>query len=247
MKLNFKRLSVANFRSFDDKANISFEPGLHFVRGDNQDEPRLEANGAGKSSLFDALCWVLYGKTVKNLRNTDVTPWSGAEPTEVTLVIEVDTQDHKIARTINPNNLTLDGKRVGQDDIVTLIGMDFEVFNHAILFGQGQPLFFDKTPSEKMQVLSDVLQLERWEERSKFASNRVSNLETRKAQFSGQASGMSDTIQNMDGLINDAKRRRDQWEIDRAVRMTDKTAERERLERELERVVKQWGTAELSY
>ena len=75
----FKRIEIGNFKSFRGRHDFDltqFRAGLNFLTGRNQLEPELGANGVGKSTLWDALHWVLYGKTLDGLRAEDIHSWS---------------------------------------------------------------------------------------------------------------------------------------------------------------------------
>jgi DNA repair exonuclease SbcCD ATPase subunit len=46
--------------------------GLLLVQGENTDDTSTKSNGAGKSSLLDALCWCLYGETARGVSGDDI-------------------------------------------------------------------------------------------------------------------------------------------------------------------------------
>ncbi len=68
--MNFKYITVQGFRTFIKKqtfdiSNISVK-SLCYVTGKNRLEEALEGNDVGKSSLFEALCFCLFGTTSLN-------------------------------------------------------------------------------------------------------------------------------------------------------------------------------------
>ncbi|MEK6849329.1 MAG: AAA family ATPase, partial [Nanoarchaeota archaeon] len=74
----FQRLEIRNFKSFVGDHTFDFTqfgPGLYFLTGQNLAEPELGANGVGKSTLWDALYWVIYGRTLRGLRAGECRSW----------------------------------------------------------------------------------------------------------------------------------------------------------------------------
>jgi len=157
MKIEFQRTIIDNFCTFIDHQVFDFVgrgAGLHYIYGENRDEPALESNGSGKSSLFDAMCWCQYGRTTDGRKAPDIRPRHHKGTTRVTNVMLVDGEKTSITRQANPNTLTMNGKTCSQEQIDVL--MPFNLFASTILIGQGQPLFFDLKPAAKMELFSDA-------------------------------------------------------------------------------------------
>ena len=80
--MKIKRLVIQGFRSFSAAQELVVETlpaGLYLVTGKNIVEPSLEGNGVGKSSLFEALFWVLFDRTSRGLRAGNVKSWNSTE------------------------------------------------------------------------------------------------------------------------------------------------------------------------
>lgn len=106
MKILLKRMQLTNFkgiRSFQ----IDFDEGINEVRG---------ANGTGKTSLFDAFLWLLFGKDSQGKKDFGIKTYdeNGEEihhiEHNVTAVINVDGVDKVLSRTLREKWQTERGK-----------------------------------------------------------------------------------------------------------------------------------------
>lgn len=249
MKLNFVYLSIKNFKSFA-QATLSLDrygSGLHFLRGQNKVEPQLGANGTGKSSLWDAVCWCLYGRTVNELRNPDIKPWNGDKHTEVDLVLHLGDKSYAIGRSTFPNRISLDNKEVTQEVITELLGMSFEVFTHTILLGQGRPLFFDLQPRERMALFSEVLNLERWEQRSKAAGESASELDHEESTLTGELSSLETQLSETKESLRLVKESAASWREDKQASVKKLEKELAELRKLEEKLANQFSKADSLY
>lgn len=208
MILSFTSLVIKNFGSFLGEHELdlaSFGQGLHFVRGENQQEPRLAGNGSGKTTLWNALCWCLYGRTPDGRRNPDIEPRFGAKATTIVLEILLDDKTHIITRTTHPNSLLIDNKEVGQEQVDQLVGISFEVATHTLILGQGRPLFFDLQPKGKMDLFVSVLNLDRWDARADYASEQTRLLQTKESGLGGELNGMELQLSNLEAMLQTTK------------------------------------------
>lgn len=224
-KITIERIEVEGFKCFNAPAALDVgarAAGLHFVRGDNKTNKHMGANGAGKSTLIsDAPTWCLYGKTVSKLKTTDIRAWQSKKAVaRVALHLAVDGVRHIIERTSRSADLSIDGKTVGQQDVVDLIGLDFTAWEQAVVWGQGRPLFFDLEPREKMQLLSDALKLERWERRGTAAGARASDYERRASETRAEIEGLARAASDAQAAVDSAKAAASRWGAEHAERVT---------------------------
>lgn len=171
-----------NFRSFHGKHSFKLPtaPGLYYITGTNEFEPALDANGAGKSTLLEAIHWCLYGKTSRGLRGTDIVTW-GTKSAWVEVDLTVGESSFTVARAQSPNSLSIktgdETLLVEQDELEKRLRLSVEAFKYGVMTPQYGKSFFEKTPTEKLDVFSDILNLEVWLERSKAAEAAAKELE----------------------------------------------------------------------
>ena len=108
-----KSLTLKGFKSFADRAHMSFEPGLTVIVG---------PNGSGKSNISDAILWVLGEQSAKQLRGQAMEDviFSGSSArqpvgvAEVTLVL--DNSDHLLPVEFNEVAITRRMYRSGESE-----------------------------------------------------------------------------------------------------------------------------------
>lgn len=197
-------LHIENFGPFRSRQSFYFpsEPGLYFLWGENREEPRLEANGAGKSKLWEALCWVLYGKTPRGLKAGDVANWEAGKGAKVEFVFAHNVAEETccMTRTWSPNRWTLvtpygdeDLAKDATNPVLGLLQLDFLPFLYCILMAQSMPMFLDLEADKKTELFAEIMQLDVWlefsaraSERAKLADRELRDLEQKIAQLEGQ-------------------------------------------------------------
>jgi DNA repair exonuclease SbcCD ATPase subunit len=65
-------MQVENFLSFREAAFDFRDQGLVLVEGDNEDDDTASSNGSGKSAMIDALVWCLFGETLRGYKHDEV-------------------------------------------------------------------------------------------------------------------------------------------------------------------------------
>lgn len=187
MNLQAKSLILQGFKSF--KSSIEFDftslhPGLHFVTGLNLAEPALGENGVGKSSLWEGLCWVLYGKTSMNLKAGNIHNWTTKKQTVGRFKFVKENVEYEVERSWNPNKLLLiddNGYQViEQDTIDKLVGLNFFQFLYSVYISQFTSKFFDLEPSDKLSIFSEITGADIWINYSDKAKSMANKLETQK-------------------------------------------------------------------
>lgn len=183
--LVFESLIINNFKSFLGKHEFKLDrkPGLYYIAGKNKAAPELGPNGVGKSTIWDALIWVLEGKTGRDSRPSNaVIPWSLKEGTcSVALHFSKDGKSHTLKRSRRPNELTIyskwkhgSSKRVvDQVEVDKLLGVSEAMFRRTVILGQFGSLFLDLGPEKQSQMFNEALNLDLWLKASKIANAKL--------------------------------------------------------------------------
>lgn len=249
MQLEFTRLILTDFKEYRGKhvlhlSSLGF--GLHYVRGRNRVDA-LGSNGAGKSTLWDAFMWALTGRTVRGLRGIDVRTWGSEQQAVCRVDFYVGSDSHWVRRSTAKNGLWLDGKLCSQEEIDRLIGLSIISIPHTIVLGQKQELFFDLKPSQKLDVLSETLHLDKWDARSTRAREAFKELDGKASAVAQQLVQFELDAKAISKQLDDIKAQAAAWEKERAQGDTKLEEQRDALTKALSRATAEVGTHDLAY
>jgi exonuclease SbcC len=168
-------LRLSNFFSYHD-ATLDFS-GLNTacICGEN---------GAGKSSLLEAISWSVWGKT--RASSEDEIICVGERETRVDFTFESQGQGFRIIRSrrigqasslefqvetpIGFTTITAKGTKATQQKILETLNLDYDTFINSAYLRQGRAdEFMLKRPNDRKQVLADLLKLDRYEVLAKKA------------------------------------------------------------------------------
>lgn len=219
-----RALRLERFGSFRKRQTFEFPraPGLYFMQGKNEVEPRLTANGTGKSTIWKALTWLMHGRTPEGLGASDICSWGEDKGTEVSLEFSDDEDGlpQFITRTWKPNSwkfLDLFGKTVDlakdpQNEVLQALRISLEPWLCTVLMAQGQDYFLDMDRNRQAALFASVMDLDGWMTRADRASKAASEQDTKSRRLErdlAEARGRLDTLERHDGA-GDAKKWREE-------------------------------------
>lgn len=174
MKFSIYAIELHNFKCFRGDHTFEFpqEPGLYHFTGKNLHNPRLGANGVGKSTVIDAINWVLFGRTSRGLKANDIISW-GEKSASVALTLGFGDKDREISRSQKPNKILIDGEPKSQEDIDDLIRLNQEAFNASVIIPQFNESFFDLPPAKKLAMFSKIMDLDYWLDKADLAKEHA--------------------------------------------------------------------------
>ncbi len=164
-----KYLRISGFLSYQEPIELDFTGfELACISGHN---------GAGKSSLLDAMTWAMFGQA---RRRDDSVINSHCDAAEVIFDFWYEKHLYRVQRSKQPGKstilefylhdqerwrpLTEHTVRDTEDRIEQTLRMDYETFINASFFLQGKAdQFAQQRPGDRKRILSSILGLEMWE------------------------------------------------------------------------------------
>jgi DNA repair exonuclease SbcCD ATPase subunit len=145
-------LEASDFCCFEHIELPLHNRGLVWLGGANMDTEAATSNGSGKTSIFKALGWGIYGKAIDGKHGDEVIR-DGAKCAAVGICYEdgwrsVRTRHRGAPRVelITPEGVPFEASREDIDTkIVDLVGMDFHAFHNTVLYGQDDKNRFIRT------------------------------------------------------------------------------------------------------
>jgi exonuclease SbcC len=196
-------LRISGFLSYNQPVELDFSSfDLACISG---------ANGAGKSSLLDAITWALFGQA---RRRDDAIINSRAKAAEVRLDFLYEGSLYRIQRTKPRDKTTMleflvreEGEnaawrpltehtvRETELRIQSVLRLDYETFTNASFFLQGKAdQFAQQRPSDRKRILSSILGLDAWETYRAAAAERRRAVENETAIYASQLNEIEEEL-----------------------------------------------------
>lgn len=181
--INLMEVSIQNFKSIENSKLSLYNQGLCSIIGNNMDDALAASNGAGKSTIIDAICWALYGKTVRGKTADSVLSWFNAKDCRVSVIIADGVSE--TGAYINPisivryrnhkehgNNIYIlygtqledaATNKATQEKIEAILGFSYDIFCVLLIYGTSSKStkpFMLKTDKEKKEFTDFLLDIE---------------------------------------------------------------------------------------
>ena len=216
-----------NYGSFHGAHTFTFaDRGTTLILGRNLDDPRTKSNGAGKSTIGDALEWCFFGVVPRDDTADSVINDVAGKGLSVTVQVQDD--DGKIIQIqrtrgvksmkdgprvwLNGGDLTKLDASATQEVIERLLGLDQQVFRAAVFFAQGERFCFaDAKPSERDEILTKVLQLGDLDRCAEILEKRLKDEEFKLVALDAKLNSVQANIQHWNNAHVAAAQRHVVW------------------------------------
>lgn len=199
-----------NFLSFGSRwQDMELYNGINFVTGLDKDKGK--SNGAGKSSFLETIPFALFGKTARDITQTQIINWKNKKNCRVVFRFKINDILYEIDRQLRPNKLEIykNGVSIDQDAhksdyqsmFEDIFGMDVKMFMnliHSNINNSGSILSMKK--AEKRTFLEKMFGLEIYSNMNKLANDKLRVVEEKKYKFETDIKSYRDKIESSENL-----------------------------------------------
>ncbi len=173
-------------------------------------------NGAGKSALLDAITWALWEKArAENQHLVSL----GESDTRVEFSFLLDGREYRVIRGYTSSGrsrsllelhlrdgdewrpVTSGGKQSVQREIDRILGLDYATFVNSVFLLQGKAdEFTRRSPSERKRILSELLELDRYERYREVVRDEIRRLREERARLERELELLTERAAAVDGL-----------------------------------------------
>lgn len=187
--MKIKTLSISNFLSFGENVVFDTDNLGNLILVEGEVSGGEGSNGAGKSSLFEAVYWSLTGSTVRGVRAKDVVR-NGEK--SVRVVVEFDLRDARIRVDrfwsekkkevvvfVGGEEERFHDSKQGTERIFEVLGISPKLLAIVSFYGRKFVTFSSLSPKERAEIIDVLARGEIWEKARVEARSRNSDAEKR--------------------------------------------------------------------
>ena len=214
-----KSLTLKGFKSFADRAHMTFEPGLTVIVG---------PNGSGKSNISDAILWVLGEQSAKQLRGQAMEDviFSGSSArkpvsvAEVTLVL--DNSDHVLPVDFDEVAITRRMYRSGESEYLINSSpcrlMDIQDIlhdsglgkdTHSIISQGKLDAILQSRPEERRSLIEEAAGISKHKRRKERALKKIKSMDEHLVRARDVSREITRQLRPLERQVDRARKHRD--------------------------------------
>lgn len=189
--MHFGDIDIENFMAVG-KAHINLQQrGLLLIQGENEEDDSQNSNGAGKSTIADAISWCLFGVTARGISPANIVNRKAKKDCSVSVEINDDEQKYVVTRYRKhkkfKNSVQLvrvaDGKeesltggtdKLTQEKIEEVLGCSQEIFNASVYSAQEAQVDLPAMTDKQLKaIVEEAAGITRLQEAYKVAREKL--------------------------------------------------------------------------
>jgi len=144
------------------------------------------SNGAGKSTMLDALCFALFGKAFRNINKPALVNSINQKDCVVEIEFDIGNKAYKIVRGIKPNifEIYLNGNLLNQSAAIkdyqehlekVILKLNYKSFTQIVILGSASFVpFMQLSPSDRRNIIEDLLDIQIFSSMNNILKDRIS-------------------------------------------------------------------------
>ena len=176
-------------------------------------------NGAGKSTILDALCFSLYGKAFRKIKKDQLINTTNEKGSVVEIEFNVNKVDWKIERGIKPNTFKiwrndeeLDQKASAIDQQKWLeqnvLKMNYKSFTQIVILGSSSFVPFMQLPAtSRREVVEDLLDIKIFSSMNALIKDKIRNLKEGIRTLELKKESLNDKVRMQKNFIDELETR----------------------------------------
>ena len=144
------------------------------------------SNGAGKSTMLDALCFALFGKAFRNINKPALVNSINQKDCVVEIEFDIGNKAYKIVRGIKPNifEIYLNGNLLNQSAAIkdyqehlekVILKLNYKSFTQIVILGSASFVpFMQLSTSDRRNIIEDLLDIQIFSSMNNILKDRVS-------------------------------------------------------------------------
>lgn len=181
-------------------------------------------NGAGKSTILDALTFSLFGKPFRKINKSQLLNSVNEKNCLVEIEFSTNGKEYKVTRGMKPNvfEIYCDGVCLNQDSASKdyqehleqfILKMGYKSFCQIVILGSASFVpFMQLTPADRRAIIEDLLDIQIFTSMNIIAKKKLSenkeNLEKNRLELAGKKEKKEFIQRNIDALTQNNKKKR---------------------------------------
>lgn len=155
-------------------------------------------NGAGKSTILDALCFGLFGKAFRNINKPQLVNSINQKQCEVQVFFNIGKREYKIVRGLKPTvfEIYVDNELLSQEAASKdyqkyleekILKLNFKSFTQIVILGSASFTPFMQLPQgHRREVIEDILDIQIFTTMNSILKNRLATTKTEMTSFENE-------------------------------------------------------------
>jgi DNA repair exonuclease SbcCD ATPase subunit len=202
------------FKNFLSTGNFNTEINLL----DNSTTLIVGANGSGKSTMLDALCFVLFGKAFRNINKGQLVNAINQKDCVVEIEFNIGNKSFKVVRGIKPNVFEIysNDELINQDAAAKdyqeylekfILKLNYKSFTQIVLLGSASFIpFMQLSASDRRSIIEDLLDIQIFSRMNGVLKDKFALLKEQHHQAKYQSDLKKEQIQYQIQLIDSIKK-----------------------------------------